>query len=65
MSRHAGSIWIDNHFGNIPRDLWIAADATRMVAEDIRYDRLIAFLIAQNIPLRDLTIGFFPSGAIQ
>lgn len=65
MSVHAGSIWIDNHPQSIPLDLWIAVDATRLVAENPRYDGLIAFLVRSQIPIASLTIAYFPSGALQ
>ncbi len=65
MSVHPGSIWIDNHFQNVPIGLWVAANANRQVAEDYDYDKLIAFLQSQNIPLQTLTIAYIPAGTYQ
>jgi len=66
MSVHPGSVWIDRNFATlVPQDLWVAANATRLVAENVNYDDLIAFLILQNIPLQDVTIAYFPAGVFQ
>ncbi len=65
MSVHPASIWIDNHMQSVPRDLWFAADANRLVAESQTYDDLVTFLIRSRIPLPTLAIAYFPSGALQ
>lgn len=66
MSVHPGSIWIDQNFAaQVPQDLWIAADATRLVGENANYDDLIAFLLRQNVPLQNVTIAYFPAGTFQ
>ncbi|WP_306393608.1 hypothetical protein [Telluria beijingensis] len=65
MSVHAGSIWIDNHLQNVPRDLWVAVDAQRLVGESQRYDDLVAYLVRQQIPLSSITIAYLPTGILQ
>lgn len=65
MAVHAGSIWIDNHLQNIPRDLWVAVDAQHLVAESQRYEDLINFLLRQRIPLNSVTIAYLPLGILQ
>lgn len=50
---------------SVSQDLWIAADATRLVAENADYDDLIAFLRRQNVPLQNATIAHFPAGTCQ
>jgi hypothetical protein len=50
---------------SVPRDLWFAADANRLVAESQTYDDLVTFLIRSRIPLPTLAIAYFPSGALQ
>jgi hypothetical protein len=57
---------MDRNFAEaVPKDRWVAADATRLVAENLKYDDLIASLKRQKIPLADVTIAYFPFGAFQ
>ncbi|NUA26315.1 hypothetical protein [Cupriavidus basilensis] len=66
MSVHPGSVWIDQNFATqVPQDRWVAADATGLVAENVNYDDLIAYLRRQNVSLQDVTIAYFPAGAFQ
>lgn len=65
MSVHPGSIWLDNNWGAYPSGLWIAANATRMIAESPDYDDLIAYLRRQQIPLNELTVAYFVPGGFQ
>lgn len=65
MSVHAGSIWIDRNFASVPQDLWIAADATRLVGENRNLTLLLNFLVTQQFQLSDLTITYVPSGTFQ
>lgn len=65
MSVHAGSIWIDLNFPNVPQDIWVAANANRLVAENRDLVRLMSFLAAQRLLLSDLTITYIPSGTFQ
>ncbi len=65
MSVHPGSIWFDNNFANVPQDIWVAANGTRLVGENRDYDALLAFLQRQGIPLQEVTIAYFYSGPLQ
>lgn len=65
MSVHPGSIWIDNNSSSVPQDLWIAADANGIVAQDPDYEALITILQRRGISFGDITIAYLPSGIVQ
>lgn len=65
MSVHAGSIWIDQNFANVPQDLWIAVNATRLVAENRDLSLLMTFLAQRQVALSEVTITYLSSGTVQ
>lgn len=65
MAVHAGSIWIDQNFTNVPQDLWVAVNATRLVAENRDLSLLMTFLAQRQIALNEVTIAYIQSGTVQ
>lgn len=65
MSVHAGSIWIDQNFTNVPQDLWVAVGSTGIVAEGRDLTLLMNFLASRQVPLAQVTITFLISGTLQ
>ena len=51
MSVHPGSIWIDNNVGQAPQDIWVAVNATGVVAEHTDLTLLMEYLSRQVYPL--------------
>jgi hypothetical protein len=65
MARHPGSVWLDRNWGNLPNNLWIAANANGVVAENRLFDRLIAELRRLAVDLNDVTIVFVTFDVLQ
>lgn len=65
MAVHPGSIWLDSHWPQLPKDFWVAANYAGLVAEDRDLARVYAALQRLNIKLADVTIAFIPDGVIQ
>jgi hypothetical protein len=65
MAVHQGSIWLDQNWSRLPPDLWVAADATKVVAEARTIVDLYAALANLQVRLPDVTIAYVPAGVIQ
>jgi hypothetical protein len=65
MAVHPGSIWLDQHWSQLPRDYWVAATQAGIVAEDKDLARVYSTLQRKNIALDEVTIAYIPDGVIQ
>jgi hypothetical protein len=65
MAVHAGSIWLDQNWGRFPTAIWVAANASGVVAEHPDYDQMIDGVRRQGIDLSDVTILLVPRGVVQ
>lgn len=65
MAVHPGSIWLDDHWIQLPEDLWVAANYGGIVAEAKELESIYSALQERNIKLKDVTIAYIPEGVIQ
>jgi hypothetical protein len=65
MAVHPGSIWLDNNWSLLPKDLWVAANHSGIVAEDKDIVIVYSVLQRKNVNLDDITIAYIPDGVIQ
>ena len=62
--RHPGSIWIEEHPDELPRDKWVAADESGLRAIDDTINGLSVQIRDLNISQEDIAIAFITSDAI-
>ena len=62
MSVQPGSIWIDSHWTDAPKDEWIAVTGNGIIAQNSGIEALYAELAAQPISLKEVTIAYLPGG---
>ncbi len=65
MAIHPGSIFIDQNWNVLSPGMWVAANASGIVAEARLYDLMINSVREQGISLSDVTIVLVPVGVIQ
>jgi hypothetical protein len=65
MAIHPGSIWMDQNWTSLSPGLWVATNASGVVAEDSDYDQMVATVRRLGISLSDVTIVLVPIGVIQ
>jgi hypothetical protein len=65
MAVHPGSIWLDQNWGYLTPGIWVAANATGILAEHPDYDIMLSQLAARNISLSEVTIAIEPKGIVQ
>jgi hypothetical protein len=58
-------MFIDQNWIYMPLGLWVAATATKIVAEGHDYDSVIITLRNRGILLSDVAIVYVPTGIIQ
>lgn len=65
MAVHPGSIWLESHWAQLHQDVWLAANATGIVAEAQDVVDLYSKLQLLGVKLAEVTIAYVPSGVIQ
>ena len=65
MSKHPGSVWIDQNFDTLPKNQWIAVDENGLVEHDSDFKTLIKKLESRGIDLSNVSLTFVPEGVYQ
>lgn len=65
MAVHPGSIWLEQHWLQLPKNFWVAAADGGIVAEDRDLSNVYDALKRLKIKFKDVTIAYVPDGVIQ
>jgi hypothetical protein len=65
MAVNPGSIWIDRHWSDVPKDEWIAVTDNGIIAQNQGILALYAELASLVTSLESVTIAYLPGGIRQ